>query len=250
MIKAHYKVGVEFAGKVSIMEAEAPADAPAAAKAAPADPAKEDAVKPKKDDTVDKEKKAAALLGDLTKGLSATKGLKKVDKSMKNKYKKEKVKGTVKGGPTKAKIKKKKEAKIKKAGPFTWQFFDFQNKELEEVQDEKYTLKTQLYFADCVNSNFRINSKVKSITLDSCKRVQIEIKEDLISSLELVNCKNVTVWCLARCPTISIEKCDSPKLFLGDAAWSALEEKKRPTIMYSMCSAGNVVFANGEEQKE
>jgi len=234
MIKAHYKVGVEFAGKVSIMEAEAPADAPAAAKAAPADPAKEEAVKPKKDDTVDKEKKAAALLGDLTKGLSATKGLKKVDKSMKNKYKKEKVKGTVKGGPTKAKIKKKKEAKIKKAGPFTWQFLDFQNKQLEEVNDEsKYTLKSQLYFADCINSNFKVTNKVKSITLDGCKRV---------------NCRNVTIWAMNKVPTIALDKCDSPRLFLGEKAWKELELK--PKIVYSNCTAANVVFQDGDEQKD
>jgi len=250
LIAQHYKVGVEFRGKDSILSAEAPpTEAPAKAPKK-ADPAKEEEVAPAKEKKKEKTVDGDALLGQLTQGGAITAGLKKVKKSQKNKYNKEKIKGTVSAGPSKAKIKKKKEAKIKKAGPFTWQFFDFQNKELEEVQDEKYTLKTQLYFADCVNSNFRINSKVKSITLDSCRRVQIEIKEDLISSLELVNCKNVTVWCLAKCPTISIEKCDSPKLFLGDAAWSSLEEKDRPTIMYSMCSAGNVVFANGEEQKE
>jgi len=247
LVKTHYKLGVEFCGKESITSAEVP-DTPAAK--APADPAKapEEEVKPAakaEKKTVD----SAALLSSLTKGLDVTKGLKKVKKSQKNKYKKEKVKGTVSAGPTKAKIKKKKEAKVKKAGPFTWQFLDFQNKELEDINDEtKYGIKTQLYFADCINTNFKISQKVKSITLDSCKRCQIQIDFPIVSSIEVVNCRNVTVWCLNECPTISLEKSDSPKLFLGEKAWR--DAPAKPQITYSMCSAANVIFADGDDQKE
>lgn len=252
LIKKFYKTGVEFSGKVSILEAEAPADAPAPAAAAEpvkADPGKAEEAVEAKAEKKKKEVDPDALLSSLSKGLSATKGLKKVEKSMKNKYKKEKVKGTVKGGPTKAKIKKKKEAKVKKAGPFTWQFFDFQNKDLEEINDDgKYTIKTQLYFADCINTNFKISNKVKQITLDSCKRVQIQIDEPLVSAIEVVNCKNVTVWCMNTVPTISLEKSDSPKLFMSEKAWKDAETK--PQIMYSGCTAANVVFADGENQTE
>merc|ERR1719471_1293778 len=173
MIKKFYKTGVEFSGKASILEVEAPSDAAAPAPAKKADPAKEETV-----------------------------------------------------APAEPKKKEKKEARIKKAGPFTWQFFDFQNKDLEEINDDsKYTIKSQLYFADCINSNFKISNKVKQITLDGCKRVQIQVDEELVSSIEVVNCKNVTVWCMNTVPTISLEKSDCPKLFLSEKAWEKAERK-------------------------
>merc|ERR1711907_324847 len=158
--------------------------------------------KKKEEKTVDGD----AFIAEISKGGAVTAGLKKVKKSQKNKYKKEKVKGTVSVGPKKAKIKKQKESRVKKAGPYTWQFLDFQNKELEEIDDPaKYDIKKQLYFADCINSNFKICNRVKTVTLDSCKRANIQVDQPVLSMIELINCKNVTIYCMDTCPTIQFD---------------------------------------------
>merc|ERR1719361_958931 len=87
----------------------------------------------------DKKKKGddgKALFADLNKGLSATSGLKKVKKSQKNKYNRANIKGTVSGGPKKAKAKKKlPDPKKYKQGPFTW-FYQYYQEGLTDIADD------------------------------------------------------------------------------------------------------------------
>merc|ERR1719499_2826764 len=152
-IKTHYKVGVEFWGQEEFALGDAPA-APAKSEmkeeevAAKEEPKKADG--PKKD-----------FAAELSKGLDVTAGLKKVKKEQKNKYKKEKVVGKVTGGASKAKIKKKKQAKRSKRGNM-WQFLDYQNQE-DVVLDnaDEYDMKKSIYIADAINSLFTVNTTSK-----------------------------------------------------------------------------------------
>merc|ERR1719150_2513639 len=116
VIKEYYKTGVEFCGKEDFALGDLPAAPAVADEKAPADPEK--AEEPKKP--------AMSFAAELSKGLAVTSGLKKVRKDQKNKYKKEKISGKVGGGASKARIKKKKDAKRIKRG-HTWQFLDYQN---------------------------------------------------------------------------------------------------------------------------
>merc|ERR1712062_326075 len=136
VIKTYYKVGLEWCGTEDFAVGDVKA-APAPAKAAPA----------KEEEVAAAPKKEAAqkdFSAELTKGLNVTSGLKKVKKERKNKYKAEKVSGKVSGGASKAKIKKKKEAKRSKRG-HTWFFNDYQNHKGETMvkldNAEEYDMK-------------------------------------------------------------------------------------------------------------
>jgi len=243
VIKAHYKVGVEFWGQEDFALGDAPAAAPAAASenkeeevAAKEEPKKEEPKKAQKD-----------FAAELSKGLNVTSGLKKVKKEQKNKYKKEKVVGKVSGGASKARIKKKKEAKRQKRGQ-TWFFNDYQNMQGESMvkidNEEEYDLKKSLYLCAAINADFQVGNKVKTITLDSCKRTRVQVDKDIISSIELVNCSSCTIFVNGTVPSITMDKCDSPQIIFTQGGWDA--EKPKPNILYSSCSAANIVLPNAD----
>merc|ERR1719379_1858406 len=78
----------------------------------------------------------------------------------------------------------------------------------------------------------------------------IQVDQPVLSMIELINCKNVTIYCMDTCPTIQMDKCDSPSIFLGKKAWAELPEDKKPQILYGMVSGGNITFCSEEEDKE
>merc|ERR1719205_291584 len=215
VIKTYYKVGIEWCGTEDFAVGDVKA-APAPAKAA--EPAKEEevaAAPAKKEEPAKKDFSA-----ELAKGLDVTSGLKKVKKEQKNKYKKEKVAGKVSGGASKARIKKKKEAKRQKRG-LTWFFNDYQNMQGESMvkidNEEEYDLRKSLYLCAAINADFQVGNKVKTITLDSCKRTRVQVDKDIVSSIELVNCS---------VPSITMDKCDSPQIIFTQGGWDA--EKPKP----------------------
>lgn len=244
VIKTYYKVGIEWCGTEDFAVGDVKA-APAPAKAA--EPAKEEevAAAPAKKEEAAKKDFAA----ELTKGLDVTSGLKKVKKEQKNKYKKEKVSGKVSGGASKAKIKKKKEAKRSKRG-HTWFFNDYQNHQGDTMvkidNAEEYDMKKSVYICAAINSDFQVDVKIKTITLDSCKRTRIQVDKDVISSIEMINCSNCTVYVNGVSPSITLDKCDSPQIIISKAAWPD-DASARPNILYSSCSAANVTIPVGDE---
>eukprot|EP00494_Astrolonche_serrata_P024554 UN24813 len=167
------------------------------------------AAKEEKKEAPKEEKKKAPtgnIIADLNKGLSATAGLKKVKKSQKTKYRKERV-GKVSMKTTKAKVKKniKPPSNFKKRG-FSWMF----ENNIEGVttigeDEERVTLKNGIFLADNFNCGFVIKRKIKSLSIATCKKIQIEV-HDVVSSIELVNCSSVTIYCYGQLPSISIEK--------------------------------------------
>lgn len=239
LVKQYYKTGVEFSGTKDLA-----VDGVATEAAAPEPAAKEEEVVAAKSEPAKKkpEKKSTGgnLFSELNKGLKATAGLKKVQKSQKNKYSGEKIVGVVKGGPKKATSKKKlPDPKKTKRGPFTWFYEYFQEGLTEITEADKLGMKNGIYFATCLNCNFRIIPKIKSVEMDNCNRVQVEVN-DLVSSISLVNCKNVTIWCKGKVPTITIDKCESPKVIFLPDCWN--HPDGRPQLIYSNVTAGNIEF--------
>lgn len=235
VIKEHYKVGVEFWGQEAFALGDAPA-APAAADKKEEEVAA--AGEPKQ------KKSGGGIEAELAKGLAVTGGLKKVKKEQRNKYSGEKISGKVSAGPSKARVKKKKKAVRQKRG-LTWFFNDYQNMGGADgmtVIDnaEEYPMKMSLYICAGINSDFKVGTKVKTITLDSCKRVQVQVDGEILSSIELINCQNCTIYVNNTVGTITMDKCDSPTFYFAEKAWEKAEAK--PEVIYSSCSAANICY--------
>ena len=67
--------------------------------------------------------------------------------------------------------------------------------------------KQQVYIYKCENVTIQITGKLKSVILDSCKKVGV-VFDTAISACEVVNCKSVQVQATNVCPSFSIDKTD------------------------------------------
>jgi len=235
LVKTHFKTGLEWKGQKSVLEAEAPK----AAEPAPAEEAAP-APEPEAPKEVAKPKPAGDLFGELNKGGAITGHLKKVKKSQKNKYKKDKVVGKVTTGPKKAKAKKKLPDPRKTKRGKTW-FLEYYQEGLITINDDLLkglSLKDGIFISGSLNCQFMIPEgvKVKSIVLDGCNRVQLQTW-DVVSTVEMVNCKNSTLWLNGVVPSVTVDKCDSPRLIVMPPCWN---QEKQVDILTSNVTAGNV----------
>jgi len=180
-----------------------------------------------------------SFAAELSKGLAVTAGLKKVRKDQKNKYKKEKISGKVGGGASKARIKKKKEPKRVKRGNM-WQFLDYQNQEDVVLEGDDYQMKHGLYFADCINSIFTLNTKVKTVSLDSCKKTSFVINCDLVSEISMVNCQGCKIQMNGKVGSYALDKSGNCVIYINKNGWQEMEPK--PQIVWSNCAAVTLSF--------
>merc|ERR1712048_366678 len=178
----------------------------------------------------------AAVMGDLSKGLSVTKGMKKVTKDMKTKNRKDR------SGKVSAPKKKPTKKKRKKFGPPGTKFqggrWMVENYEEEAgvVTLEKVDLKSNVFITMCDECTIQIKNKVKAVTIDNCVKVRVFVSE-VVSTVEIVNCKSVKVIVVdgGKVPSFAVDKCESPYIILSKSAYEA-----HPDIYSSNVSAMNV----------
>lgn len=170
------------------------------------------------------------LFASLQKGGNITKGLKKVTRDMTNKDKK--VSGKISGsGPKpKAKAVPKKPPAIRKQGFRVW--VENYVEGVEEIKD--VTVKNEIYILNCSNCAFKVPSKVKQVTVDNCKKVQVEIAE-VLTGVDMINTKRCTLYITKQAPTLNIDKCEGPRVVLYQELLD-----KNPQIITSMVSDMNI----------
>jgi len=185
------------------------------------------------------------LFDELNQGTNITSGLKKVTADMKTKNRADKT-GMVPAGPSDKKPDQKvqpknndqkKEKSIKKQGPRI--MVENYSEGVEELKEADH--KSDVNFYKCSNTGFLIPNKVKAVVIDSCNRIQVDISE-VISTVELVNCQNVTIYVRKTAPSITIDKSSQPRVFLFD---EALE--KDPDIITSMVTDMNISVQSGDD---
>lgn len=99
-----------------------------------------------------------------------------------------------------------------------WVIENFENvpdMTLDDIEKQQLVL-----IVNCRNVTVRINSKVKSITIDSCERVNL-ICEDVISAVELVNSERCKVQTIGLVHSFAIDKCNGVNIFLGKKSLQA-----------------------------
>lgn len=179
----------------------------------------------------------AALFGELNKGEAVTSGLKKVTADMKAKNRTDRS-GLVKQAP-KPKAKSVSGPKIGKTEFAGGKWFvegHVQNREIviEDTKSNQGVLITGN--TDCV---VQIKGKVNTVIVDNCKKVGV-IFQDVISTVETVNCKSIQLQPLGKVPSIAIDKTDGCQLYLSQNSLDA-------EITIAKSSELNVTVPQGED---
>jgi adenylyl cyclase-associated protein len=193
----------------------------------------------------------AAVMGDLSKGLDITKGMKKVTKDMKTKNRKDRSGKVTATAPKGGKAKRNKSGApnvVFRGGRWFVENFD-QDTGAEKkdangvVQVEKADLKSNVFITMCDDTYVQIKQKVKAVTIDNCVKTTVYVSE-VVSTVEVVNCKSVKVIVLegGRVPSFAVDKCESPQIILSKSAFEA-----HPDIYSSNISAMNVEFPGAKE---
>ena len=76
------------------------------------------------------------------------------------------------------------------------------------------SLNQKVYIFKGKNSHFKVGNKVNGISIDSCQSCSV-LLTDVVSSVEIVNCKSVQIQATGRMPTIQIDKTDGCQVYLS-----------------------------------
>eukprot|EP00213_Chloropicon_mariensis_P002918 CAMPEP_0197477760 /NCGR_PEP_ID=MMETSP1309-20131121/20464_1 /TAXON_ID=464262 /ORGANISM="Genus nov. species nov., Strain RCC998" /LENGTH=478 /DNA_ID=CAMNT_0043018883 /DNA_START=95 /DNA_END=1531 /DNA_ORIENTATION=- len=178
----------------------------------------------------------AALFSELNKGSAVTSGLKKVTADMKAKNRSDR------SGLVKVKAKKPAAAgpKVGKTGLVAGKWVvegHVQNKEIV-LEDGLKTNQAVLISQnqDCL---IQVKGKVNSIIIDNCKKVGV-IFQDVISTVEMVNCKSIQLQPLGKVPTIAIDKTDGIQIFMSKESLDA-------EITSAKSSEMNITVPDGDD---
>eukprot|EP00297_Palpitomonas_bilix_P007956 CAMPEP_0113879000 /NCGR_PEP_ID=MMETSP0780_2-20120614/6991_1 /TAXON_ID=652834 /ORGANISM="Palpitomonas bilix" /LENGTH=475 /DNA_ID=CAMNT_0000865525 /DNA_START=21 /DNA_END=1448 /DNA_ORIENTATION=- /assembly_acc=CAM_ASM_000599 len=161
-----------------------------------------------------------ALFAELNKGGAITKGLKKVTDDMKAKNRADRS-GVVSELPKKTPVStasgKRAPAKpprFEKEGN-KWYIENQVDNETIEVDSD--SMKNAAYIFGCSGKARRtvvqLKNKLNAVTVDSCSKTSVVIDE-VIGSIEIVNCKSVEVQVSVAVPIITIDKCSACTLYL------------------------------------
>lgn len=102
---------------------------------------------------------------------------------------------------------------------------------------ENAEMNNVAYLFKCENSTLTVKGKINGIIVDSCKKCCI-LFDNLVSSIEFVNCQSVQMQVLGSVPTVSIDKTDGCQMYLSDKSLDV-------EIISSKSSEMNVMIPDG-----
>lgn len=111
-----------------------------------------------------------------------------------------------------------------------------------EIVLDNVNMRQTAYIYKCENSTVQVKGKINSITLDSCKKVGL-VYEDVVSTVDIVNCQSVQCQSQGVVPTIAVAKTDGCQVYLCEKSLNA-------EIVTSKSSEMNVLVpsANGFDE--
>nr|CAG4644081.1 EOG090X08PR [Lepidurus arcticus] len=165
-------------------------------------------------------KAKSQLFSELNKGENVTKGLKKVTADMQTHKNPNLRTGPApfkpavapKPGSTVAQPKPAdKPAKMALEGK-KW-ILEYQKNASGLVIDQT-EMNQVVYMYKCEGSTVQVKGKVNSIVMDSCKKASV-VFDNVVSSMEFINCQSVQMQVLGLVPTINIDKTDGCQMYLS-----------------------------------
>lgn len=81
--------------------------------------------------------------------------------------------------------------------------------------ENEANMRQVVYISSSNNSTFKVDGKVKNITVDSCNKIVL-IVNDVLSGIELVNCQRCTLQILGTAQSIQIDKTDGCQIYFNN----------------------------------
>lgn len=107
-------------------------------------------------------------------------------------------------------------------------------KDNQECVVEVASTKQGVYVFKCEKSVIQVKGKPNSITIDSCKKVDL-VFENALSQVEIINSDSIRVQCTGKAPSINIDGCTSVTYFLS------AESVESSHIVTSKSAAINII---------
>ncbi|XP_059509206.1 adenylyl cyclase-associated protein 2 isoform X2 [Stegostoma tigrinum] len=118
--------------------------------------------------------------------------------------------------------------------------------EYQENNDNIVISETELrhvvYVYKCSNSTLKIQGKVNSITIDSCKKLGL-VFDNVVGIVEIINSRDVQVQVMGKVPTVSINKTEGCHIYLSELSLGC-------EIISAKSSEMNVLIPQDDDYKE
>jgi len=156
----------------------------------------------------------AALFSELNKGASVTQGLKVADRKPKGQVSTEEplqprtvtaVKPTEQAKPKAPKEPKK----YLKDNWFVENFSDDRTLVIDEAD-----MRQSVYIDNCHKCVVQVKGKVKSILISNCSNLGV-VFDNVVSTVEAVNTKTLTIQAKIHAPSVVLDKCERVKVYLA-----------------------------------
>ena len=111
-----------------------------------------------------------------------------------------------------------------------------------DLEIESSNLKECAYVFDCHDCTVVVRGKISSVVLDNCSKVGV-LCDNLLSTMEFINCKSVTGQILGSVPTVNVDKTDGCQLYIS-------KESQGVEIVHAKTSAFNIHVPSSEDAEE
>ncbi|CAD7954412.1 unnamed protein product [Amoebophrya sp. A120] len=122
-----------------------------------------------------------------------------------------------------------------------WIVENYENGGMVELPDTNQ--KQSAYISNSNGTTFKIDNKIKSITVDNCEKVGLAIN-DVLSAVEVINCKTIYLHCQGSVNTIQSDKVDGLNVYLHT------ESAQNAKIVHSLSQNLNLNIMQNDDWKE
>ncbi|XP_026759353.2 adenylyl cyclase-associated protein 1 isoform X2 [Galleria mellonella] len=107
---------------------------------------------------------------------------------------------------------------------------------------ENADMNNVVYMFRCRDSALTVRGKINGVVLDSCTKCAV-VFDNLVASIEFVNCQSVQMQVLGKVPTISIDKTDGCQIYLSPESLDVEIVSSKSSEMNVLVPKGNGDYA-------
>lgn len=114
----------------------------------------------------------------------------------------------------------------------------------EPVEIQLKSPAESVYITKCSDSVLVINGKAAAVSIEQCAGVGVVVKDDVVSTIEVINSSKVKLQIDASVPLVSIDNSDSVSIYLPS------REQKQPEFITAKASEINIFSKKGAKEDE